>query len=319
MAYKRLLTKSLRNLLLFGGWLLVAPVLAGFIWVLLETLAPLPQATQEQSAASAQPVVWVSQLDRFWQPQAASEPVEEIITRIEPSRLRVSIQGVLYSSRPSRSVVMLRYRNQDFTLSEGDELEEGVALAEIRQDALIFNREGRLERIDLELSEAETPANRSRLLDQEGRSSRSTASASRSRRSPQPIEDIEPNQSSSAAEPREISHHERVGTGALEEAFGPDFRESLVRDPLQLMRHITLSPHNEEGRLQGFRIRPGSDAALFNSLGLEAGDLVVAVDGTSVSDTTAMMQLHGQLATATSLDVEILRDGERLLFSLEME
>lgn len=307
------MTGSLLNLglrgLTWAGWLLLAPVLAGFVWAVLQHLDPLPVQPESAPKPDATRVLWVDQLDRYWQPLVAVEPESELIQPIEVSRLRVAIQGVFLSSIPGRSVVLLKYRNQDLTLSEGDELEEGVKLQEIRRDALIFNRQGQLEKVALELREEGLQQAAPHLLDQKAATEMPARSSTRPASREHPA--VEASQ--------EIAHQERVGTRPLEDTFGPDFRESLVSDPLQLMRHITLSPHNEGGRLQGFRIRPGSDPELFNRLGLKAGDLVTAVDGTPVSDTSAMMQLHGQLATARSLDVEILRAGERLLFSLEME
>ena len=310
----------LRWTLLLGGWLLLAPVLAGFIWTLLQALYPQPQQAETQRPTAQLEVLWINDLGDYWQPAAAREPEPQLTQTIEPSRLRVDIQGVLFSSVPGRSVVLLKYRNQDMTLSEGDELEEGVKLQEIRRDALIFNRQGQLESVALELSEEESRQVDRHLLNSEETATRSASrSPTRGRTREARQAERSSQESQAAAASQDIAHQERVGTQALEETFGPDFRESLVRDPLQLMRYITLSPHNEGGQLQGFRIRPGSDPALFNSLGLEAGDLVVTVEGTPVSDTSAMMQLHGQLATARSLDVEILREGERLLFSLEME
>ena len=313
----------LARLLQYGGWFLVAPVLAGFVWVLLEAFAPVPQGAAPVTQHSPPALVWVSDLDRHWQP-AAQAPVVEAPRSIEPSRLRVEVQGGVFSSQPGRSVVLLRYRNQNLTLSEGDELEEGLRLTEIQADALIFSRGGQLERVEFELDQEVPPSQRlTSLLDQEANEQPQRRSRQATRPSRAASRDTSSERSqapeSTADAAQAIRHQERVGTRPLEETFGPDFRESLVRDPLQLMRHITLSPHNEGGQLQGFRIRPGSDPALFNSLGLQAGDLVVAVDGQAVSDTSAMMQLHGQLASARSLDVEILRDGERLLFSLEME
>ncbi|SFC05839.1 type II secretion system protein C [Marinospirillum celere] len=309
---------ALRWSLVVLGWLLLAPVLAAFIWTLMETLAPLPQDTSTSSRTSGPEVLWITNLDDYWQPAQEQQPLEEV-QPVERSRLRVDVQGVLFSSRPERSLVLLKYRNQDRTLSIGDQLEEGVTLAEIHQDALIFNRNGRLERVDWQLAQEDRQSRRSSLLDQGEATTSSRRSPEGRSQANQRAATGNSEASDAAVESQQISRQETVGIRPLEETFGPDFRESLVRDPLQLMRHITVSPHNEGGQLQGFRIRPGSDPALFESLGLEAGDLVVSVDGVPVSDTAAMMNLHGQLATARSLDVEILRDGERLLFSLEME
>lgn len=304
----------LKRLLILAGWLLLVWVAVQFTWSLLQWLYPLPEPAASSQPASSKPqVLWVSQLDRHWVAAEKTEP-EIVAEPIQRSQLRVEVQGLFYSSIAGRSVVVLKYRNQDYTLSEGDELESGLSLQEVQRDALIFNRDGQLERVDLDLAARESQQERQALLNR-GEASQQASSRRESRR----LESSRDQPDDTAEQTEQPVLQERVGTRALEETFGPDFRDSLVRDPLQLMRHITLSPHNEGGQLQGFRIRPGSDPALFNSLGLEEGDLVVAVDGTPVSDTSAMMNLHGQLATARSLDVEIIRAGERLLFSLEME
>ncbi|WP_404419680.1 type II secretion system protein GspC [Marinospirillum sp.] len=307
----------MKRLWMLAGWALVAWMVALFTWSFLQWLYPLPEAAPaaRKTTSSAPEVLWISNLDQHW---VAAEESEEpaVVAPVQRSRLAVQVQGVLYSTTRGRSVVLLRYRNQDYTLSEGDELEPGLRLQEIQRDALIFNRNGQLERVDLELASEADPQERSALLDQSDQGERASQSASSRENKPTPERSQTSRDESPTEEP---ARQERVGTRALEEAFGPDFRESLVRDPLQLMRHITVSPHSEGGQLQGFRIRPGSDPELFNSLGLQEGDLVVAVDGTPVSDTSAMMGLQSQLATARAVDVELVRDGERLLFSLEME
>jgi general secretion pathway protein C len=206
------------------------------------------------------------------------------------------VQGVFLSDQAGRSVVLLKYRNKDRTLSVGDELESGIRLVEIRANALVFNRNGQLEQVPLRLDDK--PAR------QQGRAEQQRAADTR-----QAVQ--QPEQSSLV--------QERVGTRVLEDTFGADFRSSLLRDPLQLMRYITLAPHNEGGQLQGFRINPGSDASLFNALGLQPGDLVVSVDGAPVSDTAQMMALTTRLQSASAVDVELLRGNERLIISLEME
>lgn len=306
---------GLYGLLVCSGWLGLAYVLALFTWTLLLSLAPLPESGASNFSSASPDILWIANLDDYWQP-AEEQQVTEQVQPIERSRLRVDVQGVLFSSRPKASVVLVRYRNQAMTLAIGDSLEEGIMLEEIRPDALVFNRQGRLEKVDWQLGSPDRQVSKDRLLDQPTQMS-STSSARRPGRPNSSAESATSRESSSGEQ--SVTRQERVGTQPLEDTFGPNFREALVRDPLQLMRHVTVSPHNEGGNLQGFRVRPGSDSKLFDSLGLKAGDLVVAVNGSPVSDTSAMMQLHGDLASATALDVEILREGERLLFSLEME
>lgn len=282
------------------GWLLLPLVLASLFWSGVQWLDPQPQ-TPVTAANKPIQVLWINQLERYWQqPDQVAAPVRPVAPI---SRLAVQIQGVFLSDQVGRSVVLLKYRNKDRTLSAGDELDAGIRLVEIRSDALVFDRNGQLEQVPLQL--ADQPVRQQGISAQQRTADLSDArqTAPQPRTSPQP----------------QTSRQERVGTRVLEDAFGADFRTNLLRDPLQLMRYITLAPHHDAGQLQGFRLNPGSDASLFNSLGLQAGDLLVSVDGVPVSDTAQMMALTTRLQSASAVDLELLRGNERLIFSLEME
>ncbi|MBE0505868.1 MAG: type II secretion system protein GspC [Marinospirillum sp.] len=282
------------------GWLLLPLVLASLFWSGVQWFDPQPQVQVSTAENKQQKVLWINQLGHYWQPaEATSAPVRQVT---QVSRLAVQVQGVFLSDQAGRSVVLLKYRNKDRTLSEGDELEQGIRLVSIRKDALVFDRNGQLEQVTLNLDNK--PARQQGITEQQRAAESSNAR--------QPAQPTQQQQSSAAVQ-------ERVGTRVLEDTFGADFRASLLRDPLQLMRYITLAPHNEGGQLQGFRINPGSDASLFNALGLQPGDLLVAVDGVAVSDTAQMMALTTRLQSASAVDVELLRGNERLMISLEME
>ncbi|WP_114417809.1 type II secretion system protein GspC [Marinospirillum perlucidum] len=305
-----------KSLLQLSGWLLVAWMSAHLTWTLLLYAQPSTQArpASTSGAATPAPVIWPDSLASHW--LASSSPAPEVEERVQPSRLAVQVQGLFYSSRAEASLVVLKYQNQTFTLAEGDPLETGITLVNIRPQALVFRRHGQLEQVDLNLTNAEEVADPSQLLNQED--SEGTAS-NRQTAAPEVSGQAQTSSPRTETAPQSVDRELRVGTRPLEDAFGPDFRESLVRDPLQLMRHVTLVPHSQEGELQGYRLRPGSDPNLFQALGLEENDLLVAVEGNPVSDSSQMMQLHSQLATARSLEVELLRKGERLRLSLEME
>ena len=139
---------------------------------------------------------------------------------IQVSRLAVKVQGILFSNQAERSVVMLSYRNKDLTLSSGDELETGILLVKIKQDALVFDRNGQLEQVLLDLD-------KTAQLDQ-------------------PLEEklSKPARAKSNELPSQVTE-QRVGSRVLEATFGPEFRQSLVQDPLQLMSYISVSPSSK--------------------------------------------------------------------------
>lgn len=292
--HKKALTKKLLVLL---GWLLLAVASASLVWSVLLWRYPLPAEIATKTTQPQVNAAWLKGIDRHW---LADEQVPEEIevdssTPIQVSRLAVKVQGILFSNQTERSVVMLNYQNKDLTLSVGDKLADGILLVKIKQDALVFDRNGELEQVLLELDKA---ANL-----QPGQPTLSKQPAIQ-----KPIGEL----------PTEVTE-QRVGSRVLEETFGPEFRENLVRDPLQLMSYISVTPSSKNGELQGFELKPGVKPELFKHFGLQAGDLLVAVDGDLVSDTSAMMALHSRLATAEGLDLELLRGSERLRIRLEME
>lgn len=278
------------------GWLLLAMALASLVWSFLLWRYPLPVAEKNAPAnQTSSQAIRLNGLEKHWL-VGEQKPTQKVETNepIQVSRLAVKVQGILFSNQAERSVVMLSYRNKDLTLSVGDELETGILLVKIKQDALVFDRNGQLEQVLLDLD-------KTAKLDQ-------------------PLEEKlnKPASAKSNELPSQVTE-QRVGSRVLEETFGPEFRQSLVQDPLQLMSYISISPSSKEGQLQGFVLQPGSKPELFKHFGLQAGDLLVAVDGDLVSDTSAMMDLHSRLATAEGLDIDLMRGDERLRIRIEME
>ena len=269
------------------GWLLLSMALASLVWSLLMWRYPLPVDSAATKTSSVQAkAAWLAGIENHW---LLDETPQQMVNNapIQVSRLAVQVQGVLFSNQAERSVVLLNYRNKDQTLSVGDKLEEGILLVAIQHDALVFNRNGQLEQVLLQLDKP---------------------TLSKQSATEKPTDELT----------TEITQ-QRVGSRVLEETFGPEFRESLVRDPLQLMSYISITPSSQGGKLQGFVLQPGVKPELFKHFGLQAGDLLIAVDGSQVSDSSAMMALHSRLATAQGVDVDLLRGSERLRIRIEME
>lgn len=286
----------LKKLGFWLGWLFLAMALASLVWSFLLWRYPLPVAEKSTPTNPvASQAIGLNGLEKHWLVGEQKAP-QKVKTNepIQVSRLAVKVQGILFSNQAERSVVMLSYRNKDLTLSSGDELETGILLVKIKQDALVFDRNGQLEQVLLDLD-------KTAQLDQ-------------------PLEEklSKPARAKSNELPSQVTE-QRVGSRVLEETFGPEFRQSLVQDPLQLMSYISVSPSSKGGQLQGFVLQPGSKPELFKHFGLQAGDLLVAVDGDLVSDTSAMMDLHSRLATAEGLDIDLMRGDERLRIRIEME
>lgn len=80
-------------------------------------------------------------------------------------------------------------------------------------------------------------------------------------------------------------------------------------DPARLMTPNVLRPRMQGVRLNGFTIADGADAGLLNAAGLQAGDVILAVNGVALDSPARIAGLRGQLANATSAEIRFERDG----------
>ncbi len=92
----------------------------------------------------------------------------------------------------------------------------------------------------------------------------------------------------------------QAGTGALTAA-----NASLLAGALR------SQPVFSQGKLLGYRIFPGGQHGqqIFSQLGLRPGDLVTAINGTSLDDPTRALQVLQTLSSSGSASVTVTRDG----------
>ena len=72
---------------------------------------------------------------------------------------------------------------------------------------------------------------------------------------------------------------------------------------------VAMSIYREEGKVVGYKIRPGRNAEMFDSLGLQKDDIVTAVNGVPLSSPGKIMEIYKSMGSATSANLEIRRGG----------
>ena len=90
---------------------------------------------------------------------------------------------------------------------------------------------------------------------------------------------------------------------------GSSLRQVLTQNASRLTDIIRVAPQVEQGQVVGFRINPGRDREAFEALGLQAGDVVTDINGTTLNDASKGLQVFQQLGEATQANVTVLRDG----------
>ncbi len=87
--------------------------------------------------------------------------------------------------------------------------------------------------------------------------------------------------------------------------------DALRENPSLLAGLVRIQPVFTQGKLNGYRIFPGgpNGTAAFNQLGLRPGDLVLAVNGTTLEDPAHAMEVLQTLSTSGSATITVSRNG----------
>lgn len=92
-------------------------------------------------------------------------------------------------------------------------------------------------------------------------------------------------------------------------AGGPMTSDPVAEVSRNIADVVAMSIHREGGQVVGYKIRPGRNAEQFTALGLEANDIVTAVNGMPLDNPSKIMEIYKNMANATSATLEIKRGG----------
>jgi general secretion pathway protein C len=90
-------------------------------------------------------------------------------------------------------------------------------------------------------------------------------------------------------------------------------RTGAMREPASLLAGLVrVQPVFNQGKLQGYRIFPGGahGTSAFTQLGLRAGDLIEAVNGTALDDAARAMEVLQTLSSSATATVTVSRNGQ---------
>ena len=80
-------------------------------------------------------------------------------------------------------------------------------------------------------------------------------------------------------------------------------------------------PTQKDGKLSGYRIYPGGRAGInsFSQLGLRPGDLVTAINGTTLDDPSRGNEILQTLSSAASANLTVQRNGQSQELNLNLQ
>ena len=92
-----------------------------------------------------------------------------------------------------------------------------------------------------------------------------------------------------------------------------NIRRMVQQDPgiLDQVMRVVPSYDSAAGKLRGFRAYPGRNRQIFSKLGLKAGDLVTAINGTPLDDPQRGQEIFNTIQTSDHATVTIERSGQK--------
>jgi general secretion pathway protein C len=200
------------------------------------------------------------------------------------TKLNLNLHGIYYSSNPKASFAMIATAKTKSELyREAEVLPGGAILHQINPKNLILLRNGRHETL--------------MLVDMHKNNS---VQLSRNYASNVPYKKYGNNS---------LSPEKLLGT----------YQRQLKTNPNKLMKLIKISPVNQSGHFVGYRIKPGKDATLLSQFDLQAGDILTTINGVKLDSPLRGLGVVQQLATANHINLEVLRNGQVVPLSFNIE
>jgi general secretion pathway protein C len=88
-------------------------------------------------------------------------------------------------------------------------------------------------------------------------------------------------------------------------------RRLVQDDPAVIGQVMRPQPVFAGGKMRGFRVYPGANRQAFARLGLRAGDLVTAINGTPLDDKDRAQEIFSTLNSSTDARVSVTRNGRQ--------
>ena len=263
---------------------ITAVVLGRLTWALIEPSSILPAAVA--AAPERLPASGASATQGGFRELAAlsifgASKGNSSVVNAPDTTLSWVLKGVLSDRDPQRSSAILSPQGQPEKLYRvGASLPGNVRLEQVLWDRVILARDGKLETLRLKRDAA---------------AGTGTKPPSR----PKP--------------------------GATNATLTPDGgvatidREAWANDPQRFLEVISASPVMQDGEVYGLEVNPGRQVAEFEAAGLQPGDVILAVEGTPVSEIQDYRDILQELGGSSSVSVSLEPNGQPTEITITMD
>lgn len=214
--------------------------------------------------------------------EAAPEVVELVPTPPPEPRptVRFALKGILDFGVNKFAIIAMN--GQEETVTEGDYVDY-LQVAEVHADHIIVVAPGIREQVFVDDANVE-------IKD-------TAAVAEASRLPPLPVSDAN----------TFVPELDAIQVNALNQ-----MRQTLNTNPLEMLNKVRVAPLRQGGKVAGYRVAPGSEARLFNAVGLRPGDVIKEVNGQAMAEVNTFregVKFASEIGKQTRLDVVVEREG----------
>ena len=211
--------------------------------------------------------------------------------------LSLQLQGIIASSVAEESRAIIADGNSQLLYAIGDDMPQGnrVKLAKILEQRVILDNNGRAESLWL-------------YSEEDFKNSPSNQRERQASNGPPPGYDPTRGKAGEAA---------RALTKATQRTVKIDPKSKDA--PKSINDVVRFSVYRKEGKMQGYRVRPGRNADLFKQAGLKTGDIVTSVNGIVVDDPRKIRSVYDSLKQAPEAQLEVLRDGAPVNITISLD
>lgn len=260
-------------------------------------------ADSSSGTKAAVDIARLKSLTPFGNPAAAAPAPELAVdtTQAADTQLNLILKGLFYSNdeNVARAVIATSDRQQVYSVGDTIPMGNKVTVAKILPDKVIISNNGKPETLWLFKDDPNAP-----------RVSANYAAPQPMNRSIDEYNNQPPVYYEESAQP--------VASTPVAPINSPEDQARISRMNTSLADVVSMSIHREGGNIVGYKIRPGRNAEMFNSLGLQTDDVVTAVNGMPLDNPGKIMEIYRNLGSATSANLEILRNGSRMNLDISL-
>lgn len=97
-----------------------------------------------------------------------------------------------------------------------------------------------------------------------------------------------------------------------------EIRSVIRKDAKQIFQYVRMSQIKRDGEVIGYRLTPGKEKELFESVGLQSGDIATQINGQDLSNPTTMGEIFKNMSQLTELNLTVERDGQPYEIYIEL-